>query len=214
MPQLSYIHSPDQTAPASDNGTRRDIRLINAALADAGQRQIAETLLATAARLIGHARAGRAVARPLDQAALSALGRLGVDGAEVMEDAAFYGSDSVAGGVAARVQVVGDAVPLARVARLIGVSDSRLRQRIGAGTLIAVARPHGRGWLIPSFQLTETGEVPHLARVLSALQRTLSAEALARAFTLPNDDLGGQSPRDWLISGGDPAPVQRLMAAL
>ncbi len=75
-------------------------------------------------------------------------------------------------------------------------------------------RPHGHGWLIPAFQLSERGELPHLAQVPSAAQRHLSALSLAQVFTLPNDELGGTTPRDWLLSGGDTLAVERTVAGL
>ena len=117
-------------------------------------------------------------------------------------------------GMRRHAQMVATAVPIASAAQRLGVDPSRLRQRIGEGTLLATRRPHGRGWLIPAFQLTEDGELPHLARVLAAAQRHLSPLSVAGAFELPNDEVDDMSPRDWLISGGDPAPVERIVAGL
>ena len=102
----------------------------------------------------------------------------------------------------------------AEAARRIGVSDARLRQRIAAGTMMAIHRPHGRGWLIPAFQLEAEGEIPHLGRVLLAAGRPVSAQAMDRFFRIPREDLSGASPRDWLIAGHDPSIVERIVAGL
>jgi hypothetical protein len=113
-----------------------------------------------------------------------------------------------------RARIVAEAIPLADAARKFGVDPSRLRQRIKEGTFIAVRRPRGKGWLVPRFQVTESGEIPHLAEILAAARRHLPAETVARVFELPNDELEGASPCDWLVAGGDPAPIARIIAGL
>ena len=96
----------------------------------------------------------------------------------------------------------------------MGLSVLHLRKRIAAGSLMAVCGPSGRDWLVPDFQLTETGEVPHLGHVLLAAGRQLSALSMDRLFRIPRDDLGGASPRDWLIAGQDPAIVEGILGGL
>lgn len=195
-----------------NEATRRDVSTIDAALADARRRPMAEAALALVADLLAHEPERQP--EPLSGADRATLARLGITAEVAMPDADFYGSEPVRAGLAQRARMIVGAMPLADAARRIGVSDGRLRQRIANGTLVAIARPRGRGWLIPAFQLTETGDLPHLGRVLSARQRRVAPEALARAFETPDDGLGQRSPRDWLIAGGDPAPVERIVAGL
>lgn len=142
------------------------------------------------------------------------MNRLGIDASEAVSDADFYRSGPVLEGMTRQALMTADAVPLAEAARRMGVSDARLRQRIAAGSLMAVHRPHGRGWLIPAFQLTEAGEVPHLSRALQATGRPVSAQAMDRFFRTPREDLEGVSPREWLIAGHDPAIIESILSGL
>lgn len=210
---MNYLAFIPRSRPGLAEATRQDLRALDAALADESRREIAETILAFAAALVSERDAVEDHA-PLSGNERAALARMGVAGGDAMSDAEFYASAPVRQGLARRARMVEEATPLAEAARRMGVSDSRLRQRIAEGTLVAIPRAHGRGWLIPAFQLTGRGELPHLGRVLSARRRSVSAEALASAFELPDEEFGGRSPRDWLMAGGDPAPVERLVAGL
>jgi hypothetical protein len=203
----------DLSGRALRRGTRDDIRAIDAALADDERRKVAEAALSLAARMVEN-RQEDAREASLGDDERSALALLGIDPDDAMSDAEFYSSTSVRDGASRRARMIETALPLAEAARRMNVSGSRLRQRIGEGTLVAIQRPHGRGWLIPAFQITEKGELPYLARVLSARQRSVGADTLARVFELPNEELNGRSPRDWLAAGGAPAPVERILAAL
>ncbi|WP_116083284.1 hypothetical protein [Tropicimonas sp. IMCC34011] len=131
-----------------------------------------------------------------------------------MSDAEFLASDPVFRGLAQQILQISEAIPLADAAARMGLSDARLRQRISEGSLLAVHRPHGRGWLIPTFQITGSGEIPHLGRILKAVARPVSDEAMHRFFVSSHDDLHGMSPRDWLIEGRDPSILEGLLASL
>ncbi len=102
------------------------------------------------------------------------------------------------------------------VAALLGVDESRVRQRLAARTLYGIKR--GRDWLLPDFQFERAGEVPNIGVVLPRLSSELHPVAVATWFTLPNPDLviEGEpvSPRDWLRSGGAARSVATLAAAL
>ncbi|MCA1334880.1 MULTISPECIES: hypothetical protein [Rhodobacterales] len=196
------------------HGAKRDLDLIDEALANRGKRALAEAALHIAARMVEQAQEISGQEAPLSQPEEDALGRLGVDATAPMSDAEFYRSDPLLEGMTRQALLTADAVPLAEAARRIGVSDARLRQRIAAGTMMAIHRPHGRGWLIPAFQLEAEGEIPHLGRVLLAAGRPVSAQAMDRFFRIPREDLGGASPRDWLIAGHDPSIVERIVAGL
>lgn len=193
------------------SGTMKDLGLIDEALASEGKRALAEAALHIAARMVEQAQEVADEEAPLSEAEQDALGRLGIDLASTLPDADFYKSDPVLEGMTRQALVTADAIPLAEAARRMGVSDARLRQRISAGSLMAIHRPHGRGWLIPVFQLTETGEVPHLARVLLAAGRPVSAQAMDRFLRAPREDLQAMSPRDWLVAGHDPSIVESIV---
>lgn len=191
---------------------RQDARVINQALGDAQLSTLAETALHLAVEIIEQAGSQDDDPAPLSAEERAAFARFGIDTSKAMSREAMLQTEPVVRGMRRHAQMVATAVPIASAARRLGVDPSRLRQRIGEGTLLAVRRPQGRGWLIPAFQLTQNGEIPHLARVLAAAQRHLSPLSVARAFELPHEELDDLSPRDWLISGGDPAPVERIIA--
>jgi hypothetical protein len=151
---------------------------------------------------------------PLSKTEWGAFERLGIDVAGTMPDADFYQSDPVLEGMIRQALMMAEAIPFAEAARRMGVSSARLRQRIAAGSLIAIRRPHGRGWLIPAFQIADTGEVSHLGPVLLSVGRTVSAEAMDHFFRTPREDLQGSSPRDWLIAGHDPSIIENILSSL
>ena len=206
-----HPHETDEIALT--RGARRDLSLIDEALASEGKRALAEAALHIAARLVEQAQkvAQDASLSPTEQ---EALGRLGVDVSQTMSDADFHMSDPVLAGMTREALVTAEAIPLAEAARRMGVSDGRLRQRIAAGSLLAIHRPHGRGWLIPTFQMMETGEIPHLGRALLSVGRPVSAQAMDRFFRTPRQDLRGVSPRDWLIAGQDPSIIESILSGL
>lgn len=201
-------------ATALTRGTRKDLDLIDKALAREDKRALAEAALHIAARMVAQAQGGAGEDAPLAEGERDALGRIGIDATDTMPDAEFYTSEPVQEGMTREALMTADAVPLADAARRFGVSDARLRQRIASGTLMAIHRPHGRGWLIPAFQLTDAGEVPHLGRVLQAAGRPVSAHAMDRFFSTPREDLEGSTPRDWLVAGQDPSIIESILGGL
>ena len=192
----------------------KDAQVIDAALDDGGRRALAEAAIHLAARIVERAEDAGSKEEHLADHERTALARFGIEASSPMPREEFLSAGPVVEGMARRARMLSEAVPLAEVAKRLGVDPSRLRQRIAQGSLLAVRRPRGRGWLIPAFQLTGDGELPHLSRVLSSATRGLSAEAVGRAFELEHEELDGAAPRDWLLRGGDPAPVQRIMAGL
>lgn len=193
---------------------RRDVRVIDQALGDAQLSTLAETALHLAAEILERAGSRDDDPAPLGDDERAAFARFDIDTSRPMSTEALLRTRPAVRGMSRHALMVASAVPIASAAQRMGVDPSRLRQRIKEGTLLAVRRPRGRGWLIPAFQLTEDGEVPHLARVLAAAQRHLSPLTVACAFEIPDEELDDMSPRDWLVSGGDPAPVERIVAGL
>lgn len=107
------------------------------------------------------------------------------------------------------------ALPISEAARRLGVSDSRLRQRIGEGDLLSIRGSDGRSHLIPAFQLTENGELPGLRRVLSAIRPGAKLLTIYGFFMTPQPDLedddgNPMTPVEWLLAGEDVIVVAEL----
>jgi excisionase family DNA binding protein len=124
----------------------------------------------------------------------------------------------VAEGAAEYASVLGDAVDVGEAAKLLGVNDSRIRQRLGERSLYGIK--DGGAWRIPRFQFRAKRVVPSLPAVLPAMPAELHPVAVKRWLTTPNPDLPlgpddeATSPLDWLASGGDPAQVVALAQGL
>lgn len=149
---------------------------------------------------------------PLTDEEMTALKSVGVEmgGREVMLRQAFRSASLHAASLAS-------AIPLATAAKRLGVSDSRLRQRILEGTLVSLRERGTQAHRIPLFQLTDTGELPGLRTVLGAVRDDAPTLAICGFFSTPQPDLEAEegealTPVEWLMSGGDPAPVAELAA--
>lgn len=124
--------------------------------------------------------------------------------------------DPRAEGAAAGVALLATALTVPEAAGRLGIDDSRVRHRLAAGALLGLKR--GRSWVLPAWQFAPDGGVlPGLGEVAPAL-RALPALVAAGFATTPQPELRvrgrARSPRDWLLAGGDPAPVAQLAAAL
>ena len=105
------------------------------------------------------------------------------------------------------------------VAELLGVSDSRVRQRRGDRTLWAIE--DAGGWVFPALQFENTDgrrrQIRHLDRVLPAIPTDMHPLAVARLLTTAQPDLvvDGQpvSPLQWLRDGGDVRVVRTIVEA-
>lgn len=107
------------------------------------------------------------------------------------------------------------ALPLNEVARHLGVTDGRLRQRIASGDLLALRGPDGRSHRIPIFQLTADGELHGLPRILRAFRKGLKLVVIHGFLTTPQPDLDApdgspMTPIHWLAAGGDVDAVVAL----
>ncbi len=104
----------------------------------------------------------------------------------------------------------------AGAAELLGIDPSRVRHRLAAHSLYGLKSADG--WRLPRFQFDGDQTLPGLERVLPRLERTLHPVSVVRWMLSPDPDLelDGRpaSPRDWLLSGGDPVPVAELASAL
>jgi hypothetical protein len=101
-------------------------------------------------------------------------------------------------------------------ARLLGVNESRVRQRLSDRTLYGFKDQDG--WHLPRFQFTESGAVHGIAAVFPDLPTGIDPIAVENWFTSPTWELVHQgqafSPRDWLESGGNPSDVAALARLL
>jgi len=115
-------------------------------------------------------------------------------------------------------QMVSAAYTQREAADILGVSTSRIRQRIDAGTLYAINCSLGR--VCPRFQFVDHGTLPGLDAVLTATNHNAHPIAVQRFFLSINSDLESSelgcalSPRDWLLTGHAPEPVVLLAQEL
>jgi len=127
-------------------------------------------------------------------------------------------TDPVAQARAEYASLLVDSVNVKRVAKLLGVNESRVRQRLTERSLYGIKE--GTNWRIPRFQFEGKRVVPSLDAVLPSVRADIHPVALRRWLTTANPDLPLErddrtvSPLDWLASGGDPAPVVALAQAL
>lgn len=127
--------------------------------------------------------------------------------------------DPLARTAAKYAAVLATALTTREAADLLGVSEGRVRQRLKEGTLYGLKA--GRENRLPAFQFEGGREVRGIGEVLRSLDRSVHPVALLGWFTLPNPDLyldveeeRAVSPREWLLSGGDPGVLVPLAEEL
>jgi hypothetical protein len=116
-------------------------------------------------------------------------------------------------------RLISTAYSAGEVAELLGVNESRVRQRRADRTLWAI-QDRG-GWIFPALQFEDAagrrGQIRGLDEVLRVLPADLHPLSVAGFLTTPQPDLrvGGRpvSPLDWLRSGGDVRPVLSVAEA-
>jgi excisionase family DNA binding protein len=129
------------------------------------------------------------------------------------------GPDPLARTAAKYVALLASALTTKEAAEVLEVGESRVRQRLGEGTLYGVKA--GKENRLPAFQFEGGKEVPGIAQVLKHVNRSLHPVAVFNWFMLPHPDLfldeeeaRPVSPRYWLLSGGDPEVLVRLAEEL
>jgi excisionase family DNA binding protein len=117
--------------------------------------------------------------------------------------------DPLARTAARYAALLATALTTREAAGLLGTGESRVRQRLKEKSLYGVKA--GRENRLPAFQFEGGKEVPGIGEVLRHVDRSLHPVALLNWFTLPNPDLyldedeeRALSPREWLLSGGNP----------
>lgn len=142
-----------------------------------------------------------------------------LDEAGLTEKARGVGADAVG---TARIELevlLLRSLPLEAAAKLLGVSPSRLRQRLGARTLYGIKEKSG--WRLPRFQFGSNRRlVRGIEEVLPHVRVDAHPVAVARWFAAPHQDLvlGAQeqpvSPLQWLSAGHPPRTVAALAEEL
>ncbi|MDP9437640.1 MAG: helix-turn-helix domain-containing protein [Actinomycetota bacterium] len=127
--------------------------------------------------------------------------------------------DPLAATAAKYAALLASSLTTAEAAGLLGVSEGRVRQRLKEGTLYGVKA--GRENRLPAFQFAGAGEVPGMNRVVRALRPGAHPVGVLNFFASPSPDLYPDereerplSPRDWLLSGGDPGALVALAEEL
>ncbi|WP_410599192.1 DNA-binding protein [Amycolatopsis sp. lyj-90] len=117
--------------------------------------------------------------------------------------------------VAAHAVLADSALSVLEAAKALGVDDSRIRHRLKEGRLTGWK---DQGWRLPAWQFTGSGVLPGLEVVLRAVPEDQPALVVAAFMSTPQSDLvineHPATPRQWLLSGGDPEHVARLVATL
>lgn len=115
------------------------------------------------------------------------------------------------------LKLLQEALPPERVARMLGVNASRVRQRLGERSLYGIK--DGRAWKLPRFQFRGRRLVPGIEKVLPTLPATMHPVAVQRWFRSPHvdleaDDGSALTPLEWLTRGHAPAHVADVAALL
>jgi hypothetical protein len=110
-----------------------------------------------------------------------------------------------------------EAKSAAQVARDLGVTPARVRQRAIERTLYGIR--DGDEWRFPRWQFDATGRpIRGLAAVFPSISRELHPIAAYRFLSEPSPDLEVDaepvSPLMWLATGGDPEPIAAIAATL
>lgn len=151
--------------------------------------------------------------RDLSKSDLTALERMGANIRRLPEGP----NHPVTRSVAAYAALIKTALSTDEVARMLGVTPSRVRQMLQDRELHGI-RPD-KAWLIPSFQVHEGALLPRLAAVIPHISPDAHPLGVQNFFLHPSGDLldeagEAMSPQEWLLTGGDPLPVARMAADL
>ena len=110
---------------------------------------------------------------------------------------------------------------VAETARLLGVNESRVRQRLGSKPPTLYGWKLEGEWRIPDFLFERRRLIPGVSEVASRLDPAIHPVGFFRWFTMPDPDLATDgdrgnplSPRLWLLSGHSPETVAELAAGL
>ncbi|MFP2925885.1 hypothetical protein ACLESO_11835 [Pyxidicoccus sp. 3LG] len=127
------------------------------------------------------------------------------------------GDDPIARSQEDYARLLGTALSAEEAAELLGVNESRVRQRLTAKPPTLYGVRVRRAWRLPRFQFTDDDVVPGFDEVLAVLPGDLHPLELEGWFMAPNPDLPFRrdterllSPREWLCLGYPPGEVVSL----
>lgn len=104
-------------------------------------------------------------------------------------------------------EIVGPFFAADEVTRWLSIATGALDARIAANEIIACALADG-AWVFPIWQFADDGVVhPNLLEVWQVLRRGADPWTCGTWMCTPFDELGGQSPVQWLVGRGDVYPV-------
>ncbi len=111
------------------------------------------------------------------------------------------------------ISLIASSLTTGEIARMLGLTDGRIRQRATDRTLLALRV--GSSLRFPAFQFLDDAELPGWERVAPSLPPHAHPVAVESFMNRPQVDLdvAGQatSPIAWLAGGGDPASVIDLV---
>ncbi|MEA3302163.1 MAG: hypothetical protein U9Q75_02705 [Pseudomonadota bacterium] len=116
--------------------------------------------------------------------------------------------------------IASTAIDTSEAAKWLHVNPSRIRQRIGDHSLLAIQGVENN-WLLPRFQFDNDGrEIPGMRRVLQGMEEGLHPITINGFLNAPQPDLYSDllqkplSPKEWLKSGHPVEPVIDLARVL
>jgi excisionase family DNA binding protein len=134
-------------------------------------------------------------------------------------DASEYGN-RVSRTASKYAAISASALTVREAAVLLAVSEGRVRQKISEGRLYAIRGRNGERRL-PRFQFSQGGTIGGMQETMREVPEGVHPVSLQNFFLSPNPDLyldaeeeTPVSPRDWLLSGGDPRAVTPLAREL
>lgn len=122
----------------------------------------------------------------------------------------FGVEDPVVQATVEHAEIVVTSMSTVEAAACLGISRERVWQRLKAGSLFGIQT--AMGWRLPAFQFTPTGELPGWAEVAKSLPEEISPVEVKVWLETPHPDLGGTSPRAWLLAGGAPKTLLPLLS--
>ncbi|WP_372699518.1 helix-turn-helix domain-containing protein [Arthrobacter sp. JSM 101049] len=155
--------------------------------------------------------------KPTDTAALTSADQTFWDQHSGIPSEPRLVANAMAASVAAATLHEAGSLGSQEVALRLGLRPSTVRRYVLDRKLYSF-KTNGR-MLFPSWQFTGTRRpLPHLAEILAALPPGSHPQTVQGFFTTPQPDLrlSGEAatPRDWLISGGEPDLVVALASSV
>ncbi|HET7303572.1 MAG TPA: hypothetical protein VFJ12_03345 [Segeticoccus sp.] len=108
--------------------------------------------------------------------------------------------------------VTAESLSLDQTADLLGVDRSRISHRLSAQALYAITIGSRRR--VPAWQFRAGAELPGLSAIVPSIPVRAHPLDVQALMTTPQDELGGRTPVEHLLSGGAPPQVVELLADL